>query len=84
MDQWGEQNEDDLIWLGSPDDKTDRFTRWVNTKVVSWFHDRWGCRNSVCSNDFIFRLGLSLILLYFPVDFASMLLSPVALPPRVY
>ncbi|GCB18027.1 hypothetical protein AAWM_00912 [Aspergillus awamori] len=26
MDQWGEQNEDDLIWLGSPDDKTDRFT----------------------------------------------------------
>ncbi|GKZ33695.1 hypothetical protein AbraIFM66950_003726 [Aspergillus brasiliensis] len=45
-DQWGEQNEDDLIWLGSPHDATDGFTRWVNTKVVSWFHDRWGCKNS--------------------------------------
>ncbi|PWY93056.1 hypothetical protein BO94DRAFT_544105 [Aspergillus sclerotioniger CBS 115572] len=46
IDQWGEDNEDGLICVGSPHDTSDRFTRWVNTTFVSWFHDRWGVRDS--------------------------------------
>ncbi|GLA04430.1 hypothetical protein AnigIFM60653_004480 [Aspergillus niger] len=70
MDQWGEQNEDDLIWLGSPYDKTDRFTRWKlrDLEAGVYIYDK----HRITSHTYLISLiisgllpAISIIMLYY-------------------
>ncbi|GKZ74086.1 hypothetical protein AnigIFM50267_011325 [Aspergillus niger] len=45
-DQWRGENESDLIALNSRHEETDRFTRFVYTRVVSWFHRMAGVNDT--------------------------------------
>lgn len=46
--QWGKENESDLVALCSRHEETDRFTRFVYTRVVSLFHRMAGAKDTVC------------------------------------
>ncbi|GKZ58047.1 hypothetical protein AnigIFM49718_003855 [Aspergillus niger] len=45
-DQWRGENERDLVALKSRHEETDRFTRFVYTRVVSWFHRMAGVNDT--------------------------------------
>ncbi|KAL3252646.1 hypothetical protein ABHI18_009976 [Aspergillus niger] len=45
-DQWRGENESDLIALKSRHEETDRFTRFVYTRVISWFHRMAGVNDT--------------------------------------
>ncbi|GLA31589.1 hypothetical protein CBS63078_4305 [Aspergillus niger] len=45
-DQWGGENEMDLVALNSRHEETDRFTRFVYTRVLSWFHRMVGVNDT--------------------------------------
>ncbi|OJJ43538.1 hypothetical protein ASPZODRAFT_102885 [Penicilliopsis zonata CBS 506.65] len=40
--QWQGENVKDLVALCSQHKDTDRFTRWVFSHLIPWFHQRWG------------------------------------------
>ncbi|OJI88570.1 hypothetical protein ASPTUDRAFT_135162 [Aspergillus tubingensis CBS 134.48] len=44
--QWDKENESDLVALYSRHEETDRFTRFVYTRVVSWFHRMAGVKDT--------------------------------------
>lgn len=46
-DQWRGENESDLVALNSRHEETDRFTRFVYTRVLSWFHRMVGVKDTV-------------------------------------
>ncbi|OJJ67719.1 hypothetical protein ASPBRDRAFT_58807 [Aspergillus brasiliensis CBS 101740] len=45
-DQWSRKNESDLVALYSRHEETDRFTRFVYTRVVAWFHRMVGAKDT--------------------------------------
>ncbi|GKZ93960.1 hypothetical protein CBS115989_4376 [Aspergillus niger] len=45
-DQWRGENESDLVALNSRHEETDRFTRFVYTRVLSWFHRMVGVKDT--------------------------------------
>ncbi|KAF7591690.1 hypothetical protein BBP40_001198 [Aspergillus hancockii] len=45
-DQWGKENEKDLITLHSRHEGKDAFTRWVYSRFIPWFHKRWGGKDN--------------------------------------
>ncbi|PLB48472.1 hypothetical protein P170DRAFT_411343 [Aspergillus steynii IBT 23096] len=49
--QWRDDgNTNDLVALRSRFEGTDLLTRWMFTKLVPWYHQRFGVRNSTLSN----------------------------------
>ncbi|PYI08378.1 hypothetical protein BO78DRAFT_441830 [Aspergillus sclerotiicarbonarius CBS 121057] len=44
--QWDEENEKDLVALRSRHEGKDSLTRWVYTRVIPWYHEQWGHKNT--------------------------------------
>ncbi|PWY93060.1 hypothetical protein BO94DRAFT_583304 [Aspergillus sclerotioniger CBS 115572] len=44
--QWGGENETDLLALFNRHEGKDALTRWVFTKGIPWYHERWGVKDT--------------------------------------